>query len=329
MRYRNLGDTGLRVSELSFGAASFGIDAKQIDDATSILTLKVVLDLGINLIDVSPYYGITRAEELVGRGLEGTPRDQYILATKAGRYGKEEFDHSPKRLRGSIEESLQRLKTDYVDILQLHDIEYAPLGPIIEESIPTLFELKEEGKARFVGITSYPLNVFRTVLDTAPLDTILSFCHYTLVDRSLETLLPLVREKGVGLISGSPLGMGLLTDRGPFPWHPAEEVVKSTCRLAAAHCREKGADLAKLALQFATANDEIPTTLVGSANPESMKRNVKWIEEELDEELLREVLPILEPVKNRTWSSGLPENNGEWRPKKGAQPTRSCTDDTR
>ena len=309
MKYKVLGNTGLRVSELSFGAASFGTAAKQIDDATSIRTVRVALDLGINLIDVSPYYGITRAEELVGKGMEGIPRDRYILATKAGRYGTNEFDFSPQRLRRSVEESLQRLKTDYLDILQLHDVEYSPLDCIIAESIPTLMRLKEEGKTRYLGITGYPLKIFNRVLVSAQLDTILSFCHYTLADTTLNTILPLVKEKGVGLISGSPFGMGLLTDRGPFPWHPADEAVKSVCRRAAEHCRTQGANLAKLALQFSTDNEEIPTTLVGSASPERMKQNVAWIDEPMDAQLLQDVRRILEPIKDRAWKSGLEENN--------------------
>jgi aryl-alcohol dehydrogenase-like predicted oxidoreductase len=309
MKYNLLGNTGLRVSELSFGAASFGTDAKQIDDATSLRTVRVVLDLGINLLDVSPYYGITRAEKLLGKGLEGIPRDRYILATKAGRYGPEEFDFSPKRLRQSVEESLRRLRTGYLDILELHDIEHSPLDYIISESIPTLLRLKEEGKTRFIGITGYPLAIFERVLDSVQLDTILSYCHYTLADTTLKTILPLVRGKGVGLISGSPFGMGLFTQRGPFLWHPADEAIRSVCRRAAEYCKGKKENLAKLALQFAIAHKEIPTTLVGSASPERMKQNVEWINEPKDEELLKEVRRILEPIKDRPWKSGLKENN--------------------
>jgi aryl-alcohol dehydrogenase-like predicted oxidoreductase len=309
MKYNAMGKTGLLVSELSFGAASLGSEKKQIDDATSIRTVRAAIDLGINLLDVSPYYGITRAEELLGRALEGIPRDRYILASKAGRYDIDRFDFSPERLRRSVEESLQRLKTDFLDILQLHDIENSPLDYIIEESIPALLRLKEEGKTRFVGVTGYPLKIFERVLDSVQLDTILSFCHYTLADASLKTLLPLLRRRGVGLISASPFGMGLLTDRGPFPWHPADDMIKATCRKAAEHCRGIGANLAKLALQFAIDNTKIPTTLVGSASPERMKKNVDWIEEPIDRKLLDEILQILGPIKDHVWMSGLEENN--------------------
>ncbi len=309
MKYNVLGNTGLRVSELSFGAASFGTAAKQIDDATSNQTVRVALDLGINLIDVSPYYGITRAEELVGKGLEGIPRDRYILASKAGRYDTKEFDFSPERLSRSVEESLQRLKTDYLDILQLHDIEYSPLDFIIEQSIPALLRLKEEGKIRFCGVTGYPLKIFRRVFESAQIDTILSYCHYNLADTTLNDILPLIREKGVGLISGSPFGMGLFTERGAFPWHPADDVLKEACRRAAEYCRMRKANLAKLALHFSMSNKEIPTTLVGSASPDRMKKNVAWLAEPMDEQLLQDVRRILEPIKDRPWKSGLEENN--------------------
>jgi len=309
MEYRTLGKTGLKVSVLSYGASSLGSVFRQIDEAEGIRTVHEALDLGINYIDVAPYYGITRAETVLGKALKGIPRDRYYLATKVGRYGDDEFDFSAKRVIASVDESLKRLGVDYVDVIQCHDIEFGSLDQVVNETIPALRRVQEQGKARFVGITGYPLKIFRYVLDRTEVDTILSYCHYTLNDTSLEGLIPYLEEKGVGIINASPLGMGLLTNRGTPDWHPASDEIKRTCAQAAAYCRSKGVDIAKLALQFSLSNPRIHTTLVGTANPENIRKNVRWIEEPIDEELLAEVREILKPIANKTWIVGRPENN--------------------
>lgn len=309
MEYRKLGKTGLKVSALSFGASSLGGVFRQVDESEGVRTVREAVDLGINLIDVSPYYGLTRAETVLGKAIREMPRDSFLLSTKAGRYGEREFDFSPDRLRRSVEESLQRLHTDYVDILFLHDIEFVPLGPVLEESLPALEKLKEQGKVRFIGVSGLPLKIFRTVLGAARIDAVLSYCHYSLNDDSLLELLPLIGEKGVGLVNASPLSMGLLGSRGAPDWHPAGPGIREACARAARFCERKGSDLAKLAIQFSVSHPDIPTTLVSTGNPGNIRKNVQWAQEPIDTELLREVRKILEPVHNRTWLSGLPENN--------------------
>lgn len=122
MQYRTLGATGLKVSVLSYGASSLGSVFRKIDPAEGIRTVHTAVDRGINLIDVSPYYGLTKAETVLGQALQDIPRDKVILSSKAGRYGENEFDFSYERIMQSVEESLQRLHTDYLDILLLHDI---------------------------------------------------------------------------------------------------------------------------------------------------------------------------------------------------------------
>ena len=153
------------------------------------------------------------------------------------------------------------------------------------------------------------MNTFRHVLDRTRVDTILSYCHYSLNDTALLDLVPYLKERGVGIINASPLSMGLLSNRGAPDWHPAPEVIKETCAQAAAFCREQGVDIAQLAIQFSVSNPDLPTTLVGTANPKNIEKNVRWIEDPIDEALLAEVLEILEPIHNKTWSQGRPENN--------------------
>jgi L-galactose dehydrogenase len=309
VEYRQLGKTGLRVSALSFGASSLGSEFREIDEAEGIRTVHCAVDLGINLIDVAPYYGRTKAETVLGKALRGIPRDRYYLETKVGRYDQARFDFSATRVIASLDESLARLGVEYVDLIQCHDIEFGDLDQVVHETVPALRRLQAQGKARFVGVTGLPLKIFTHVLDRVELDAILSYCHYALNDSALADLLPYLRDKGVGVINASPLSMRLLSNQGAPDWHPASPAVKELCTRAAAHCQEQGVDIAQLAIQFSVSNPGIATTLVGTANPENIERNVRWAETPIDEALLAEVLAILEPIHNQTWPSGRPENN--------------------
>lgn len=311
MKYRQLGQTGLQVSALSFGASSLGSVFRETEDEQSIRTVHAAIDAGINLIDVSPYYGLTKAETVLGKAIKQLPRDKFILTTKAGRYGADQFDFTAKRIFASIDESLARLNTDYVDVLFLHDIEFVPAEIILEEAIPALHELKKQGKIRFSGISGLPLPMFKHVLPQIEVDAILSYCHYSLNDTSLLELLPLLQERGVGLVNASPLSMGLLSTRKTADWHPATEEIKRICKEAAVFCEAQGVDIAKLAVQYSTQDERIPTTLVSTATPANIVNNAAWSEEPLDPDLLRQVLEILAPIHNKTWLSGRPEYNQE------------------
>jgi aryl-alcohol dehydrogenase-like predicted oxidoreductase len=311
MDYRILGKTGLKVSALSFGASSLGGVFHDIDEADGIRAVHLSLDHGINFIDVSPFYGLTKAETVLGKALRGISRDRYLLATKVGRYGSDikDFDFSATRVTASVNESLSRLGVTYVDLIQCHDIEFGHLDQIITETIPALRKLQQAGKARHVGITGLPLAVFKRVADRVQIDTILSYCHYELNDTALADLIPYLNTNRIGVISASPLGMGLLSARGAPPWHPAPPKVAAACAAAAAHCKAHNASIEKLAVQFALANPDIATILVGSASSQEMQHNIQWANEPLDRSLLAEVMKILEPIHNQTWLSGRPENN--------------------
>jgi len=204
---------------------------------------------------------------------------------------------------------LRRLGVDYVDLIQCHDIEYGSLDQVVEETLPALRQVQKEGKARFVGITGFPLKIYRYVLDRFEVDTVLSYCHYTLWDTSFAELLPYLEKKNVGIINAAALGMGLLTPQGTPEWHPAPEEIKATCAKAAAHCRAKGARIEQLAIQCAVANPKIHTTLVGTADPEEIRQDVRAGEAPIDQGLLNEVQTILQPMRNKTWLVGRPENN--------------------
>jgi len=309
MEYRALGKTGLDVSALGFGASPLGGVFGDIDEAEGIRTVHAAIDLGINFLDVSPYYGLTRAETVLGKALKEIPRDRYYVATKVGRYGADQFDFSARRVVASVDESLARLNVDYVDLIQCHDIEFGSLDQVVNETLPALRRLKEQGKVRFIGVTGLPLKIFRYVLDRAEVDTVLSYCHYCLNDTALDTLIPYLKEKGVGIINASPLSMGLLSNQGAPAWHPASDEIKAACAEAAAFCCEHGADISQVAIQFSLANRDLATTLVGMARYQNLLKNVRWVQESIHQDLLTEVLKILAPIHNRTWPSGLPENN--------------------
>ena len=183
MHYRQLGRTGLKVSVLSFGASPLGNAFRTIDDGEGIRTVRTALDLGINFLDTSPHYGVTKSETVLGRALQGVPRENYDLATKVGQYGEGHFDFSAARVTSSFDESCRRLGTDYIDVLHCHDIEFADLDQIVNETLPALAKLKAAGRVGHLGITGLPLKIFPAILDRTPpglVEAMLSFCRYCL-----------------------------------------------------------------------------------------------------------------------------------------------------
>ncbi len=307
MNYRTLGKTGLQVSTLSYGASALGSVHHEIDEADGLRAVHCAVKLGINYIDVSPFYGLTVAETLLGKVLKEIPRDTYYLSTKAGRYGFEEFDYSSEHITKSVEESMKRLHVDYFDILLLHDIEYQGrrfMPQALNEGIPTLQKLKEHGKIRFYGFSAYPIDVFHQTLEQVDVDVILNHNHYCLNDTLLLDLLPLLREKNIGLINASPLACGLLTKRGAADWHPATNEDKSVIQRAIEFCEQHGTSLEKLAIQFATSNEDIPTTLVSTASSDRIAKNAAWAEEVPDEQMVMKVQEILQPIFNKDYNFG-------------------------
>jgi L-galactose dehydrogenase len=312
MIYRTLGQTGLRVSIVGYGASPLGAEFGQIDPAEGTRAVHYAIDQGVNYFDVAPYYGRTLAETRLGEALAGK-RHQVLLATKVGRYDKDlvtGFDFSAERVVQSVDESLRRLRTDWVDVIQVHDIEYGNRSQIVHETLPALQDLRRTGKVRFVGITGYPLLQFVDVLQQAQVDTILSYCRYNLFDTSMDTMLtPVAQERRVGLINASPLHMRVLTEKGAPEWHPAPQRVQEVGRQVAAYCRSRGVDIADLAMQFALAYEHVGTTLVGMSKVAHVASNLKSIGVAPDPQLLAEVQAMIAPVANVVWMEGRPEND--------------------
>ena len=307
---RELGRSGLRVSSIGFGAATLGGAYGAVDKATARDAIAAGLAAGMNFFDTSPFYGKTLSENTLGECLSGVARDRYVMATKVGRYDIRDFDFTAERIRRSVDESLQRLRCGHIDLLQLHDIEFWSLERIIEEAVPELQRLKQAGKVRAVGITGYPLAIFRRVLAVTEVDAILSYCHYTLADSTLADEVPWLTERGIGVINGSPLSMGLLSSNGPPAWHPASPALRAACVAASALCQRAGVELGELAFQYALLAPGIASTLVGIRSSADVERNMAVWQKPLDLALLAQVQAVLAPHHNQPWKSGLPENNG-------------------
>jgi L-galactose dehydrogenase len=310
MKTRTLGKTGLSLPILSFGASSLGQEFRRVSLEEALTSVRVALDCGLNFIDTSPFYGRGMSEVLLGIALRDVPRDSYLLCTKLGRYDLQHFDFSARRVAESVDVSLHRLGTDHLDIVLCHDIEFVPMQQIVDQTLPALRHLQRQGKVRFIGISGYPQKIFRFVGDQSDLDCVLSYNQYTLQNtRFADETVPYLKTRGIGAMNAGPFSARLLTN-APLPaWLKEPESVKTAARRAAEHCAARGVDIAQLALQFSLANEDIATTISGSANPDNIRNWARWAELPLDYELLAEVQAIFAPVKNIGHVEGLPENN--------------------
>lgn len=310
MEYARLGDTDLTVSKLAFGTGPLGEMFGPLDESAATAVVHEALDLGITFIDTSPYYA--SAEERLGKALAGR-RDEVILGTKAGRYALDDFDFSPAGIRRSVEHSLTLLRTDYVDILQLHDIEFVPLGPLFEDSVAELVSLRDQGKCRYIGMTGYPAATMARAMRESDLDVLLTYSHATLLDDTLPRVLaPIAAEHGVGLINAAAVALGLLTPGGSNfgTAHPSTPAIRAAAAKMVQLCADRGVDVAFVANQYAIQRSGCATTLIGTGKPHHLRSAAAAVTAELDDQLVADLVALRPPVDGRTWTSGLGENNG-------------------
>lgn len=313
MKIVSLGNTGIQVPVLAMGAASLGSIYHPVSQQQANETVSAALENGVNYFDVAPYYGLTKAETALGKALQGIPRHQYTLATKVGRYGDNLWDFSREATLRSIDESLSRLGTDYIDVIQCHDIEYGDIPQLLDEALPVLRELKTSGVVRHIGITGYQLDLLEQVACKQKVDTVMAYCTWTLQDRRLGDVARRLNQAGIGVLNASPLSMGLLTRGGAPQWHPAHQDVQQVCREVSALCDREGVNISQVALQFAlttAAEHGIATTVIGTASAENMLDNVRWSDQPLNDELLAQIDALMAPVLNIGWDI-LPGNGGK------------------
>lgn len=304
----------MKISHLCFGASSLGSVFRSTKEAESIEAVEAAIEGGINFIDVSPYYGHYKAETVLGKALKRIPREKYYLSTKVGRYGKDgvnTWDYSAKRATESVQESMERLGIDHIDLINVHDIEFQAnmdggLQKVVDETLPALVELKKKGLVGHVGITDLQLENLKWVVEHSEegtVESILNFCHYCLNDDKLKDFIDFFESRGIGIINASPLSMGLLSQRGVPGWHPAPKPLVEACAKAAQRCAEKNYPIERLAIQYAVSNPHIAGTLFSSANPDNVKRNIQWANEEPDWELVKEVQDIIGDQKRVSWAN--------------------------
>ena len=282
LRYTELGKTGMKISHLSFGASSLGSVFRETNEKESFEAVEAAIEGGINFIDVSPYYGHYKAETVLGKALRNIPRD-----------GVNTWDYSAKRVTDSVYESMERLGIDYIDLINVHDIEFQAALPgglqkVVDETLPALVELRDKGVVGHVGITDLQLENLKWVIEHSEkgiVESVLNFCHYTLNDDALTDYLDFFEANGIGVVNASPLSMGLLSQRGVPAWHPAPKPV------------------VELAVQYSVSNPRIASTLFSSANPDNVRRNIAWASEEPDWTLVAEVKEIIGNQQRVTWAN--------------------------
>lgn len=311
MPYRKLGGTGLRVSTLALGGATLSaLFDKKLDQEEGVKTVHEAIKSGINYIDTAPFYGQGESERLLGKALKDVPREAYYIATKVGRYELDPnrmFDYSAHKTRASVKKSLDLLGLDYVDVLQVHDVDAAPsLNMVLNETIPELEDFVKAGKARFIGITGYDVDTLKECaeLSRGRVHIVLSYARYTLLDNTLLRHMKAFKELKVGVICAAAHALGLLTNSGPQAWHPGSDELQAIGRQAADICKKRGVELGKLAMYYTMQLEDASTFLIGIPNRHLLKLNLYVVLNGLtaDEQ---EVLQYLrENVFKRSYSWG-------------------------
>ncbi len=307
MRYKTLGRTELKVPVMGFGCGAFGDMYGGTTQENCNELVAMALDAGINYFDTAPSYGPEGLSEIrLGKAIRGIPRDRLIINTKCGRYDhgavgapSYEYVFDAARTRTELENSLRRIGTDYIDVYQIHDVNNCPdLRFIVEETVPELEKLREEGKIRFIGITGTYLDTLSFLLDhTSLIDTVLNFCRYNLIDTSLRGYFTkYIEERDIGLINASILYMGMLTSnlKTLQHWRSKKmlDPIRAAVKKANVLCEAAGTSLPEQAFLFGMDMDEAASTLVGMSNPRSLKRNLETLKKPRNPELEEELLEI-------------------------------------
>lgn len=258
----------------------------------------------------------------LGLALRGVPREAFFLHTKVGRYEASVtrmFDFTYERTVASVEESLQRLGLDYVDTIQVHDPEFAPsIDTVLQETLPALAEAQRRGWVRSIGITGYPLPVLLELAERSPVPiaSALTYCHCTLASDELVAsgTLAALAAQGIAVLNGSPLGMGLLTQGGPQPWHPASAELKRRAAAAAQWCTSRGFAIERLAmghcLETAARSPGITSTISATIDPDEMRANIALATGE--KPLSHEERQALASVRALFFGNDLPAQDRSW-----------------
>lgn len=311
MEYRQLGSTGLHVSKLAIGGSPLCNLFFDDFDEEGILMVQEAIRSGINYIDTAPFYG--QSEVLLGQALKDVPREAYYIATKVARYGldpKNMFDYSADKARESVKRSLERLQLDRVDILQVHDVDAAPnLDIVLNETIPVLEEYVQAGKARFIGVTAYDVDVLKECAERGKgrIQVVLNYARYTLLDNTLLRYMKDFQKMGVGVVCAAAHSLGLLRNAGPHASHPGSQEILAVAKRGAEICQQRNVELGKLAMYYTMQLDGAATFLIGIPNRKLLRINLDAIFDGLTSHE-QEVLQYLREnvfTKSYSWGSTL------------------------
>lgn len=268
-------------------------DFGQTDEAEVHRLIHEAIDSGINFLDTAPLYGRGESERRIGKALIGR-RDKVVLASKAVRY---DLSYGYESTIRSVEDSLLRLQTDRIDLLQIHDVEKQPRELILNETIPALQKLREDGKIRFLGVTTRDLPLLMDYMKTGCFDTIQFYARYMLLDHSAkDEVIPFAKQKDIGIINGSVLGMGLLAD-APAQFFDEAMLTKAKGYIdqLAFLRRTEPKGLIEPAMRFSLSHPDIHVTLTGTASRQSLRKNLSYCDGKgLDPENLQRVYSLFQ-----------------------------------
>lgn len=312
MKYKNLGRTGVKVSELCLGTMIFG---QQVEEETAVKIVRRAIEGGINFIDTADVYVNGRSEEIVGKAIEGM-RDQIVLATKVrSRTGTGPNDEglSRKHIMHNFEASLKRLGTDYIDLYQLHRPDAStPLN----ETLTTLNDLVRDGKVRYIGCSNFHSWQLEKALRISEVNRLESFVtvqpRYNVMDRDIEQeLLPLCADEGIGVIPYSPLAGGFLTGKyragEPAPAGSRGQLRPETVTryLNARSQRileelgkiseETKMTMSQISLAWLMANPVVTSPIVGASRLEQLEENLGVLDHTLSAEALKRISEASKP----------------------------------
>jgi len=299
MKKRELGTSEITVSPIGLGTWGIGGPPfwSQRDENESVATIKAALDSGVDLIDTAPVYGFGRSEEVVGKAIEGR-RDKVVLATKCGLRWKSQslkglyHDLSPSSVTEEIDNSLRRLKTDRIDLYQIHWPD--PKTPV-ERTMERLNSIKEQGKIRAIGVSNFSVGQMKSALEIAPVISLQP--KYNMLERDIEKeILPFCRDNNIGVLAYSPLASGLLTGKysedhkfdgwrgkqnfGVFrkeTFSPAMKIVQKLKDYADG----RAIPLLALAIKWAISQPGVACALVGANSADQVRQNIKALDIEL------------------------------------------------
>ncbi|MEU8194782.1 aldo/keto reductase family protein [Microbispora amethystogenes] len=320
MEYRHLGRSGLMVSEISYG--NWITHGSQVEEDAAVECVRAALDEGITTFDTADVYAGTRAEEVLGRALKGVRRESLEIFTKVywpTGEGKNDRGLSRKHIAESINGSLRRLQTDYVDLYQAHryDVE-TPL----EETLRAFDDLVRQGKVLYVGVSEWTADQIARALkiaDEMGFDRLVSNQpQYSMLWRVIESeVVPLCEKEGLGQIVWSPIAQGVLTGKY-LPGQPPPAGSRATDSTGSGFINrlmrddvlqrvqdlkpiaaDLGLSMAQLAVAWVLQNPNVSSAIVGATKPEQVRDNVKAAGVKLDAEVLKKIDDVLEPVVER------------------------------